>query len=86
MQAGANDLGGTLMNESITRAAGGELGQELPPAQMEEVIHSLGRVPLQRTTLYHPASEERRQTAFHAPDLQPVVLTPNKRYARARPQ
>ncbi|GAC1346204.1 MAG: bifunctional FO biosynthesis protein CofGH [Ktedonobacteraceae bacterium] len=86
LQAGANDLGGTLMNESITRAAGGELGQELPPAQMEEVIHSLGRVPLQRTTLYHPASEERRQTAFHAPDLQPVVLTPNKRYARARPQ
>lgn len=83
LQAGANDLGGTLMNESITRAAGGEFGQELPPAQMEEIIRSLGRLPLQRTTLYHPASEERRQAAFNAVELQPIVLTPSKRYARA---
>jgi FO synthase len=84
LQAGVNDLGGTLMNESITRAAGGEFGQELPPALMEEIIRSVGRVPLQRTTLYHPASEERRQVAFTAAELQPVVLTPSKRYARTR--
>jgi FO synthase len=83
LQAGANDLGGTLMNESITRAAGGEMGQELPPAQMEEIIRSIGRIPLQRTTLYKPAPEERRQASFNAPELQPIVLTPSKRYTRA---
>jgi FO synthase len=42
------------MNESITRAAGGEMGQELPPAEMEEIIRAIGRQPSQRTTLYHP--------------------------------
>jgi len=84
LQAGANDMGGTLMNESITRAAGGEFGQELPPEQMEEVISSLGRIPQQRTTLYRPVSDERRQTSYNAPVLQPIVLTPSKRYARNR--
>jgi FO synthase len=84
LQAGANDMGGTLMNESITRAAGGEFGQELPPEQMEEVISSLGRIPQQRTTLYRPVSDERRQASYNAPVLQPIVLTPSKRYARNR--
>jgi FO synthase len=84
LQAGANDLGGTLMNESITRAAGGEMGQELPPDQMEEIIREIGRSPLQRTTLYQPASEERHQASFSAPELQPIVLTPARRYARSR--
>ena len=82
LQSGANDMGGTLMNESITRAAGGEFGQELPPAQMEEVICSIGRVPFQRTTLYSAALEEQRQASFNALQLQPIVLTPSKRYAR----
>lgn len=86
LQAGANDLGGTLMNESITRAAGGEMGQELPPEQMEEIIGEIGRIPLQRTTLYRPASEERRRASFAAPELQPIVLTPAKRYTRSRVQ
>ena len=86
LQAGVNDLGGTLMNESITRAAGGEFGQELPPQQMEAVIRSIGRIPLQRTTLYRPVSEERRQASFAATELQPIVLTPSKRYARHHAQ
>ena len=43
LKAGANDLGGTLMNESISRAAGTEHGQEFPPEAMEELIRSLGR-------------------------------------------
>ena len=47
-----NDLGGTLMNESISRAAGSEWGQEMPPEQMEALIRSAGRTPRQRTTLY----------------------------------
>lgn len=86
LRAGANDMGGTLMNESITRAAGGEFGQELPPTQMEEIIRSIGRIPLQRTTRYRPASEERREASFRAPELQPIVLTPSKRYVRTTPQ
>ena len=45
LHAGVNDLGGTLMNESISRAAGAEWGQELPPEQMEALIRSAGRDP-----------------------------------------
>ncbi|MBV9249940.1 MAG: 5-amino-6-(D-ribitylamino)uracil--L-tyrosine 4-hydroxyphenyl transferase CofH, partial [Acetobacteraceae bacterium] len=55
LNAGANDMGGTLMNESISRAAGTEHGQELSPEQMDALIGSLGRVPHQRTTLYENA-------------------------------
>jgi len=52
LQAGANDLGGTLMNENISRAAGADHGQELTAERMEALIRSLGRVPRRRTTLY----------------------------------
>ena len=52
LQSGANDLGGTLMEESITRAAGAIHGQEMTPAQLQNIAHGAGRVPLQRTTLY----------------------------------
>ena len=52
LQAGANDLGGTLMNESISRAAGASHGQEVPAQEMQRVIRSIGRIPVQRTTLY----------------------------------
>ncbi|MBI2750704.1 MAG: 5-amino-6-(D-ribitylamino)uracil--L-tyrosine 4-hydroxyphenyl transferase CofH [Burkholderiales bacterium] len=55
LRAGANDLGGTLMNESISRAAGAKHGQEMTAASMERLIHELGRVPRQRTTLYGDA-------------------------------
>ena len=52
LRAGASDLGGTLMNESITRAAGALHGQEMQPAILESTIRSLDRVPRQRNTLY----------------------------------
>jgi FO synthase len=55
--AGANDLGGVLMNESITRAAGGVNGQEMDAAAMQVAIRSIGRSPRQRTTLYGPVGE-----------------------------
>jgi FO synthase len=55
LQAGANDLGGTLMNESITRAAGATHGQEMAPKTLVEVITSCGRRPRQRTTMYGEA-------------------------------
>ena len=61
LRAGANDLGGTLMNESITRAAGGVNGQELGPKRIEAVAAVAGRPVRQRTTFYGdpwPAAEE----------------------------
>lgn len=73
LNSGANDLGGTLMNESISRAAGASVGEELPPRMMEDVISSIGRTPVQRTTQYGMAPEERRLTSFRAGELTPVV-------------
>jgi len=69
LRAGANDLGGTLMNESISRAAGASHGQELPPEAMEAAIREIGRTPRQRTTLYGQPPAERRAASFGAPPL-----------------
>ena len=60
LQAGVNDLGGTLMNETITRAAGASHGQETSPEEMEEIISSIGRTPRQRNTTYGEVSELQR--------------------------
>ncbi len=83
LDAGANDLGGTLMNESISRAAGTQHGQEFPPDAMEKLILSIGRAPQQRTTLYGPVDEERRAASFVAADLAPIVLTPPRKRVAA---
>ncbi len=83
LKAGANDLGGTLMNESISRAAGSEHGQEFPPEAMEELIRSLGRAPEQRSTLYGPVPAERRSASLNAAALAPVVLTPPRKLVAA---
>jgi FO synthase len=69
LQAGANDLGGTLMNESISRAAGAAHGQEMPPERMEEAIRAIGREPRQRTTLYADPERDRVRASFGAPPL-----------------
>jgi len=82
LAAGANDLGGTLMNESISRAAGTEHGQELPPAGMDALVRGAGRVPSQRTTLYRSAPEAQQARSYAAPDLTPVVQTPLRRRIR----
>jgi FO synthase len=63
LDAGANDLGGVLMNESITRAAGAMHGQEVSAAELEALIRARGRTPRQRSTLYGPASAERRRAS-----------------------
>ncbi len=73
LTAGANDLGGTLMNESISRAAGTEHGQEFSPEQMDALIASLGRTPRQRTTLYKDVPNERRAASYRAAALAPLV-------------
>lgn len=52
LQAGANDIGGILMDESITRAAGGTNGQEFGVAQMRELAKGIGRPLVERTTTY----------------------------------
>jgi len=69
LAAGVNDLGGTLMNESISRAAGAAWGQELAPEQMEALIRSAGRMPRQRTTLYGEPDPEQVAASFGAPTL-----------------
>jgi FO synthase len=69
LQAGVNDFGGTLMNESISRAAGASHGQELPPERMEDAIRAAGRVPRQRTTLYGVPAPDRVAASFGAPPL-----------------
>ncbi len=76
LAAGANDMGGTLMNESISRAAGTEHGQELAPQAMRELIEGMGREAQQRTTLYTPARAERVAAALDAAPLAEVQLGP----------
>jgi FO synthase len=83
LNAGCNDLGGTLMNESISRAAGASFGQEMPPEAMEALIRLIGRIPRQRTTLYGDAPAERRGASFGAAPLLDPINTPARKYERS---
>ena len=80
--AGANDLGGTLMNESITRAAGTVHGQEMEPHRMDETIREAGRIPRQRTTTYGIPPEAQERRSRQAPPIAAVVETPARKYER----
>ncbi|UTY47475.1 7,8-didemethyl-8-hydroxy-5-deazariboflavin synthase subunit CofH (plasmid) [Sinorhizobium fredii] len=66
LDAGVNDLGGTLMDESISRSAGASHGQEMTPQRMEEIIRSCGRLPRQRNTLYGNAPAHLRERSIAA--------------------
>ena len=68
---GANDVGGTLMNESISRAAGADHGQCWTPEQMVSGIEACNRVARQRTTLYQAPADEQVVKSMAAP----MVLT-----------
>ena len=66
LEAGANDFGGTLMEESISKAAGANFGEYVSPGEFRALIRSIGRVPAERSTTYkirkvfeHPDAEER---------------------------
>jgi FO synthase len=83
LQAGANDLGGTLMNESISRAAGASFGQELPPERMDELIESIGRTPAHRTTLYREPGPERISVSYEAAPLAALQYRPARDYRAA---
>jgi FO synthase len=57
LQVGANDIGGTLMDENISRAAGASHGQGLTAEDMTRMIRSIGRTPRRRSTLYDTVPE-----------------------------
>ena len=66
LEAGANDFGGTLMEESISKAAGANFGEYVSPGEFRALIRTISRTPAERTTTYkirklfeHPDSEER---------------------------
>jgi len=82
LNAGVNDLGGTLMNETITRAAGANHGQEWSPQELEELIRKQGREPWQRGTLYKAVSEERSLAGRQAGVLSETINTPARKYER----
>jgi len=84
LNAGCNDLGGTLMNESISRAAGTTHGQETSPQLMQELIERAGRQARQRNTLYSDASEERIRSGLIAADLLDIINTPAQKYEHKR--
>ena len=83
LNAGCNDLGGTLMNESISRAAGASFGQEMPPEDMEALIRASGRTPRQRTTLYRDPPPDRIAASFGAAPLSEPINTPARKYERS---
>ena len=83
LRAGVNDLGGTLMEETITRSAGAVHGQEMSPADFTAVIRDAGRTARPRTTLYGVADGSRVRAAFQAAPLVASVNTPVARFERA---
>jgi FO synthase len=85
LNAGCNDLGGTLMNESITRAAGATHGQETSPEEMHQLIAAAQRRPRQRTTLYDDAAPERIAAGVGAAELAEIVNTPPRKRAGGVP-
>jgi FO synthase len=56
LQAGVNDLGGTLMDETISRSAGASHGQGMEEDGFREIVEPIGRTLVQRTTLYEPVA------------------------------
>jgi 2-iminoacetate synthase ThiH len=76
--AGANDFGGTLINESISTAAGAGYGQLMKPSQFRSLIREMGRVPAERSTTY----QRRRvfQTGENQDDLLDEIKEPAERF------
>ena len=85
LNAGCNDLGGTLMNESISRAAGTQHGQETSPRQMANLVRRLNRDPLQRSTVYGTVSDERIKAGQAQGELLEIINTPAEKYERKTP-
>ena len=77
LRSGANDLGGTLMEETISRMAGSSYGSYKSVRDLTAIADSLSRPTRPRTTLYGEVPEERRRAAAasdgHLPELLPVL-------------
>ena len=74
LSAGANDVGGTLMNESISTSAGAQYGQLVPPRELRRLIRDAGRTPAQRNTNYdlikvYSANEDEVTELDHVKDV-----------------
>ena len=65
LQAGCNDLGGTLMNENISRAAGASHGQEMTEGSFREIVEPIGRTLRQRSTLYDKSYDKNSEFATY---------------------
>jgi FO synthase len=76
LQAGANDFSGTLMEESISKAAGATFGECVPPEEFRARIRSIGRVPAERTTTY------KIRRMFDEPEADPRTAAAQLRLAR----
>ncbi len=72
LTAGANDFGGTLMEESISRESGADHGENLPPETMRRLIREMGRTPVERSTTY------RILRRYDDPALDPPSLEPKQ--------
>jgi FO synthase len=72
LMAGANDFGGTLMEESISRESGADFGENLPAERMRQLIREVGRIPVQRSTTYDVLRR------FDDPEKDPPSLEPEK--------
>jgi FO synthase len=79
LSAGANDFGGTLMEESISRESGSDHGENTPPEEFRRLIRELDRVPVERTTLYDVVQR------FEDPALDPPSLEPEHRVELSGP-
>jgi 2-iminoacetate synthase ThiH len=78
LNAGANDFSGTLMEESISKAAGANFGEFVEPAEFRRMIRSIGRTPAERTTSYKirrafDATAESELTASNSPSPFPLL-------------
>ncbi|HEX4543804.1 MAG TPA: 5-amino-6-(D-ribitylamino)uracil--L-tyrosine 4-hydroxyphenyl transferase CofH [Candidatus Acidoferrum sp.] len=76
LQAGANDFGGTLMEESISKAAGATFGEYVSPEEFRTKIRTIGRVPAERSTTY------KIRRWFENPEDDPQAASPQFRIAR----
>jgi FO synthase len=70
LMSGANDMGGTLMEESISRESGSQHGENLPAEEMRRLIREVGRTPVQRSTTYGTVAR------FDDPEKDPPSLEP----------
>jgi FO synthase len=79
LESGANDFGGTLMEESISRESGSAHGENLPAEEFRRLIREIGRVPVERSTTY------RLLRRFEDPALDPPSLEPEHRVELSGP-